>query len=783
MKKIFTFLSVVAVALSVSAETVILSNPGKSKKNVLSGTELGANVPEGFSLQCMNESKNLESGSSFTIEGANYVSIKLSNGAQNTLTLPEGYVATKLTIYSTINKDAATDRACYWKEVAGITYTEAENNGIIESFKDYANPNIQSFDIPNLNVVTFANTGEQPFIVLEVTYEEMAMAQTLPEYPDKLDLTLNGQQELPGVTVTQEMLPYDGNDYLTITITGECDANEVTLDITTPEGWDGLLVRSDYTEEAEDIVPLKAKAPAKDDEELWMPTEYAVWYGVKAGNTITFPVDGEEWGGMALLVKGDDAYMVNIDFIFEVKKAEGGEPKYPEALDFTINGEKELAGVTVDQTMDQGSLSINVLGKTDADEVSMTFATPEGWDGLLIMSLADVSDIEFAKTRSEEDWFSIEYASMYGFVKGNTVTFPVDGEDNWATIALYKGDLVYQTTIVVNFEVTKNVSDDLVFPESLVVDTFNEGLEVTQYVDWGTLTIKVEGEVSTNTFPIVIDVPEGWDGFISCNWSEDNVIISENDQQPKRTRAEEVEMIPISELGSEPWYKDLVFEKGNRFTFQPTYDPDYNRYQTVEIHLYKGDMATAKYFNLDVYVSKGEDPAIPESFEINVNPAGLTVTQGEEYGVYTINVEGECTEEEVEVTLTVPEGWDGFVGMSDSDFEPGDIEPLKKVQPIEWEPIDNMLAWGLKETNTLKFKVDGDIHSGVFYLYQGGLVDGANQISVYTNVTKSQGVGVDSVESAGAARYYDLNGMEVTDPAPGIYVKKVNGKTSKVTVK
>ncbi|MDE6648297.1 MAG: hypothetical protein K2K45_00005, partial [Muribaculaceae bacterium] len=172
MKKIFTLLSVAAVALSASAETVILANPGKAKKNVLSGTELGANVPEGFSLQCMNESKNLESGSNFTIDGTNYVSIKLSNGAQNTLTLPEGYVATKLTIYSTINKDAATDRPCYWKEVAGTTYTADDNNGIIESFKNYKEPNIQDFEIPNLNVVTFTNTGEQPFVVLEVTYEE-----------------------------------------------------------------------------------------------------------------------------------------------------------------------------------------------------------------------------------------------------------------------------------------------------------------------------------------------------------------------------------------------------------------------------------------------------------------------------------------------------------------------------------------------------------------------------------------------------------------------------------
>lgn len=172
MKKIFTLIAAAAMAVSVSAETVVLANPDKLKQNTLSGTELGANVPEGFSLQCMNEAKNLESGNEFDINGTKYRAIKFSNGAQNTVTLPQGYVATKVTFYATINKDAATDRPCFWKEVAGVTYTADDNHGIIESFKDYENPNVQSFDINKLNQFTFTNTGEQPFAVIEVTYEE-----------------------------------------------------------------------------------------------------------------------------------------------------------------------------------------------------------------------------------------------------------------------------------------------------------------------------------------------------------------------------------------------------------------------------------------------------------------------------------------------------------------------------------------------------------------------------------------------------------------------------------
>lgn len=172
MKKIFTLFAAALLSFSAMADTIILSNPGKVKQNVLSGKDLGEDVAEGWSLKCMNDAKNLESGNEFTINGTAYRAIKFSNGAQNTVTLPEGLVATKLTLYTTINKDEATDRPCYWAEVAGVEYTLDNNKGIIESFKDYDNPNVQSFDINNLNSFTFKNIGEQPFAVLVVEYTQ-----------------------------------------------------------------------------------------------------------------------------------------------------------------------------------------------------------------------------------------------------------------------------------------------------------------------------------------------------------------------------------------------------------------------------------------------------------------------------------------------------------------------------------------------------------------------------------------------------------------------------------
>ena len=179
---------------------------GETSKIVLfypNGVE-GANaidLQEGFKLAITgNEEKSLSSGNDITVGGSAYKSIKISNGAQNTLTLPEGKVATKITLYSYVNhneskrSDAIANdknntsghgyRWCYWKEVGGTTYTQ-ETAVLFSTFVDgirqadnsvtldetaLQNPDAQTFELANLSAVTFTNTGEQPCIVIEVEY-------------------------------------------------------------------------------------------------------------------------------------------------------------------------------------------------------------------------------------------------------------------------------------------------------------------------------------------------------------------------------------------------------------------------------------------------------------------------------------------------------------------------------------------------------------------------------------------------------------------------------------
>lgn len=166
-----------------AAGTVIISwndEPTLSSKTTEEMTNTGtsnnvATWDNGISIMIMRSDKGQSNGNPITVDGMSYKTIKVSNGAQNKLILPEGKVTSKITLYSYVNKDAATDRPSYWKEVAGATYTEET---IFASYKDTANPDKREFTFDAANTVTFTNTGEQCCYVLFVEVSDGAAGIT-----------------------------------------------------------------------------------------------------------------------------------------------------------------------------------------------------------------------------------------------------------------------------------------------------------------------------------------------------------------------------------------------------------------------------------------------------------------------------------------------------------------------------------------------------------------------------------------------------------------------------
>ena len=134
-----------------------------------------ATYSDGYKLELTGkDDKAFGTGKALTIEGNSLTSIKLSNGAQNTITLPDGKVATKVTFYSYVNKKQAEDAegGSYWKEVAGTEYNadEATKMAVFTDTPDYQkNPDVISFDLDRVSSFTFTNKGQQPCVVIAVT--------------------------------------------------------------------------------------------------------------------------------------------------------------------------------------------------------------------------------------------------------------------------------------------------------------------------------------------------------------------------------------------------------------------------------------------------------------------------------------------------------------------------------------------------------------------------------------------------------------------------------------
>lgn len=185
MKKIFTLVAMAFVAMSMNAQTTI---------TWVDGTEnLNSVVLNDYTLTITgNSSKTWGKGSTITVDGTEYATIKLSNGAQNTLTAPAGTTFNKVTFYSYINiKSTATEvRDSWWKEVNGTSYDTSESQGGLfkscnqsvfdagvipgsEGLVGLDQPDKRefTFDTP-VNTFTFTNKGEQVgfIMVLETVY-------------------------------------------------------------------------------------------------------------------------------------------------------------------------------------------------------------------------------------------------------------------------------------------------------------------------------------------------------------------------------------------------------------------------------------------------------------------------------------------------------------------------------------------------------------------------------------------------------------------------------------
>lgn len=153
---------------------------GKSNA-LLTGKE--GSALEGYSYELNNNQKDYQQfTSNFTLDGHEFSPIKVSNGAENILHLPEGVKVARMTIYSIVN--ASNDGTiCGWQNVNGKQDYQKIPMGAFTSVKDCAsNPDVRVYDMNNATgQISFTNAGFQlAFVIaLDVIDETANISGTL----------------------------------------------------------------------------------------------------------------------------------------------------------------------------------------------------------------------------------------------------------------------------------------------------------------------------------------------------------------------------------------------------------------------------------------------------------------------------------------------------------------------------------------------------------------------------------------------------------------------------
>ena len=147
-------------------------NPSDAACTLLEGAEASPSNNIGFSMKYTTATdKTYSKGSKMTydFDGIQRTGITLSNGAQNTIGLPEGAKATKITFWSIVGSNTSS-RTSYWKEVAGQNFTEADGQ-LFNLSATASAPNKAEFVLDNVEKqLTFTNAGEQQSVVIVIEF-------------------------------------------------------------------------------------------------------------------------------------------------------------------------------------------------------------------------------------------------------------------------------------------------------------------------------------------------------------------------------------------------------------------------------------------------------------------------------------------------------------------------------------------------------------------------------------------------------------------------------------
>jgi len=167
---------------------------------------------DGATIVLNKSDKAFGKGASMAVGDESLTSIKLSNGAENIFTAPEGKTVTGVKFYSYINK-AEEDRVNFWSVVGDKTYTATSEDVQILNSRDASDPDVTTYSIAPAASFKFKNSGYQLSFVMEVTYGDATGISNVAAEAGKKGVNSDAYYNLLGQPVapnTRGLIIYNG---------------------------------------------------------------------------------------------------------------------------------------------------------------------------------------------------------------------------------------------------------------------------------------------------------------------------------------------------------------------------------------------------------------------------------------------------------------------------------------------------------------------------------------------------------------------------------------------
>lgn len=200
---------------------------------------------------------------------------------------------------------------------------------------------------------------------------------------------------------------------------------------------------------------------------------------------------------------------------------------------------------------------------------------------------------------------------------------------------------------------------------------------------------------------------------------------------------------------------------------------------TCAVAIFKG---TLQVYPIE-YAAPVEAPTAPE--QISGSSVDGTVKQGTVQGYPGLVFDLKSDTSTVTVKFDVPEGFTSwFIYDEEAEGNGEEIEPLTRAEESYWvslSMLQSQIPYGVTG-NEITLSTDKTPYYLTLIPVWGDQADYGNMYFAQVNIDHT--VGVEAIEAAdAAAEYYNLQGVRVLNPENGMYIKVVNGKSTKVIVK